>query len=212
MTDKPESEPVPSGEVVRVVDFLRLSLHRDEAEQVHTAQMAKVLARREKVLALYRSKTMHEVAAELSISSQTVFEDIKAILESTRRRILLASTELLVHMVSELTDLERDIREQWERSKRDGKKTVTKVKGKLSNRPGTTRNSQGQNQQQLQTTGTEKEDHTEVIERIGDPRLAALLLQIHQRKCKLLGLETDEKPEDKEPAVKVLSDEAWGAV
>jgi len=144
----------------------------DEGETLDNETLT-IADRRVRVAAAYCArKSMRTIATELKCSFGTVQGDLKAVFEGWKRMAVRSMAEQIADALMRLTERETDIEREWEKSK--GSRTETHSE---------------------QTGGDRPSSKAKVRKRegYGDPRLAALLIQCWDRRCKLLGL---LRPED----------------
>jgi len=132
-----------------------------------------IAERRTRVAAAYcRGLSMREVAKEVStteksISFSTVRDDLQAVFRGWQKVAIRSRGEQIARELMLLAHREADIEREWEKSKGE------RVEQYAERREGKT-----------PSTGTKLKK----IQGVGDPRLAALLLQCWDRRCRLLGL------------------------
>lgn len=180
--------PAPDGGPVLPPLSLFFPEVTDEEARLIDGETVKIMERRARVMALYRrGKSMAAIAGELRCSAGTVHHDIHTVLDGYRR---LAARETAAHVADALQRIaarEADIEAEWEKSKGETVETHTsKREGKL---------------------GGGSAASVKKKARYGDPRLAALLIQCWDRRCKLLGLlkPEDLKGRDALPPVKLVA-------
>lgn len=147
----------------------------EEATYIDGGTVA-IMERRSKVMARYRrGGTIRGIAEELKCSIGTVHHDIHTVLQGYRRIAQRTAAEHVADQLQRLAAREADIEGEWEKSKGEQVETMS-GKGKGS-----------------KDVPAADEVKTKKKQRYGDPRLAALLIGIWDRRCKLLGL---MRPED----------------
>lgn len=128
-----------------------------------------IMERRARVMSLYRSgRTMRDITTEVKVSLRTIHKDIHFVFDGYKRIAARNAAEHIADALQRLTSREIDIEQEWEKSKGEYVETVSG------------RRAQGQEASDMASVKKRQ--------RYGDPRLATLLLQCWDRRCKLLGL------------------------
>lgn len=139
-----------------------------------------LLERRTKVAAMYSAgRYQSEIAKKLKVSLSTVERDLRIIRQQWLDSSIRDFDEVRAEQLAKLDEAERSAWEQWERSCRLFKKTVTEDK------------------QATQFPGTNIRE--EKTPQCGDPRYLSVVLSVIERRCKLLGLDAPEKKEHSSP-------------
>ena len=144
----------------------------------------RIMQRRVRVIGLYRQRmTMMAIAEEVGCSYGTVHSDMHTVLEGYKR---IAAHNVQDHLADQLQRLaarEADIEAEWEKSKGDRVETFA---------------------EQRSSGNTAKLKKKQAY---GDPRLAHILLQCWDRRCRLLGLleAGDVRGRDGLPPVKLVA-------
>ena len=158
-------------------------------------ETATIMERRARVMAMYRrGRTMRAIKDELGCSLGTVHHDIHTVLEGYKRLARRNADEHLADALQRLSSREADIEAEWEKSKGEKVETYTgrRSKGKSSGKD----KSDG---------GDTDEARVRKTQRYGDPRLAALLMNCWDRRCRLLGLlKAEDMQAIKVPPTKVV--------
>lgn len=187
-----ETENAPSDDIgpvpdsVTALSFFFPELTEQEAKLLD-GETARIMERRTRVMALYRrGLSMEAIRKEVGCSVGTVHHDIHTVFEGYKRFAARSAQEHIADALQRLAAREADIEREWERSKGE---QIESTQGKRDGRVRTG-----------QATVKKKQ-------RYGDPRLAALLMQCWDRRCKLLGLlkPDDLKNRDGEPPVKYVA-------
>src|SRR5262245_10120261 len=167
-TDPP---PDPSAETIRPLSFFFPEVTEEEARYLD-GETATIMERRARIMAMYRRvRTVREVRDEVGCALGTVQRDIHIVLEGYKRLANRNADEHLADALQRLSAREADIEAEWEKSKWEKVETYTG------------RRSKGKN------SGTDTDEaRVRKTQRYGDPRLAALLMQCWDRRCRLLGL------------------------
>ena len=155
----------------------------------HTRQNKIKEARLEIVSQLYkRGYSIRAIRAEVmrrldlaTYSTQTVHRDVQALLKEWRESRLENIDDALQLELSRIDDAERELWEQWEKSKEDYIKKQRKRKGKPA------RDAQEDNGGDGIRTFSVEEQSQDII-RLGDPRYIAEIRQQQSERRKLLGL------------------------
>lgn len=162
-TDPPE----PGDAGLTPLSFFFPDLTPGEARLID-GETARIMERRTRVMAAYRrGRSMDSIRRDLGCSIGTVHHDLHTVFEGYRRLAARTAQEHIADALQRLAAREADIETEWEKSKGESVETYT---GKRDGRsPG-------------------NEARVRKKQRYGDPRLAALLIQCWDRRCKLLGL------------------------
>jgi hypothetical protein len=154
------------------------AMRRKAGEKRSPAQRAKDL---EQIAALrLKAWTYQQIADEVRVSLVTVKREMKAIETAWRESASEDIAAVKARELTKLDDLEREARMQWERSCRKGRKTVTEEE------PSAT----GKAKRRAMTVTRRR---VEEQEQTGDPRYLAIVLDIQQRRARLLGLDMPTK-------------------
>jgi hypothetical protein len=170
-------------EALRPLSFFFPEVTSEEARTLD-AETLRIMERRVRIMDLYRRrKPMKEIAAEVKCSLGTVHHDIHTVLAGYKRIAARTAQEHIADALQRLADREADIETEWEKSK------VERVELFEDER----------------ASGSTMKLKTK--QGYGDPRLAALLLQCWDRRCKLLGMLTaaDLGGKDGLPPVKLVA-------
>ena len=142
-----------------------------------------IAERRIRVIARYRRReSMRQISIAEKCSFGTVRNDIHVILENYKRIAARSAQEHIADQLQRLADREADIEAEWEKSK--GERIETHA-------------------EQRNGSSTAKLKKKQAY---GDPRLAMILLQCWDRRCKLLGLlQPGDFGKDGLPPVKMVA-------
>jgi hypothetical protein len=185
-----ETETAPDGgldpEKLKTLSPLSLLFPEVTAEeaQILDSETARIMERRVRVMDLYRAgKSMPRIRETIGCSLGTVHNDIHTVLEGYKRVAARSAQEHIADCLQRLNAREVDIHAEWEKSKGE------RIETHAENRNGSS------------TAKLKKK------QAYGDPRLAVLLLQCWDRRCKLLGVlsGTDLAGRDGMPPVKMVA-------
>lgn len=131
-----------------------------------------------KITDLYlRGKNQYMIASILGLNRNTVRYDLDAIKEAWQKSALMNFHEAKAIELAKLDKMEMELWDQWERSKKVCKKETE------------TREPTGKKHVQTLTEKT-----VQKTEQCGDPRYIVAMIQIGQRRARLLGLDVEEIP------------------
>ena len=163
------SDPPDTPSDLAALSFFFPEVTPEEARALD-GDTVKIMERRVRVMALIRAgRKVAGIAAELGCSVSTIQRDLSAVLDGYRRVAARSAEEHTAEALGRLAERETDIQTEWDRSKADETQRLTEKtegRGKDASAQAQVRNKP----------------------RYGDPRLAALLLAIWDRRCRLLGL------------------------
>lgn len=141
----------------------------DEESQTIDNETFVIQERRAKVAKLYaKGYSYRRMVEEVGCSKTTIGRDVLEVHKHWQRVAVRSMGEQIAMALMRLATLEQDYEEQWERSKGDYTETVSGQRG----------------------AGKSASQHATIRKRqkYGDPKLAKLLLECWDRRCKLLGL------------------------
>lgn len=117
-----------------------------------------------------KSYTLQQIVDETGLSKSTVQRVLRELLAEWQARAAAATDEIKAAELAKLDALEREAWEEWERSKKDWAKRSVKTGGPNG-----------------------KETKAESGGQCGDPRYLNVILGIHERRARLLGIEAPTK-------------------
>jgi len=184
-----ETDPVPEESGSPAITPLSVFFPEvtDEEAKHLDGETARIMERRARVMALYRARqSMEQIRQAVGCSIGTVHHDIHTVLEGYKRIALRSTAEHLADALQQLAAREAQIEAEWLKSCNETVETLT----------GRRDGSRPSNEAKVRKK-----------QRYGDPRLAAILVQIWERRCRLWGLfkAEDFRGKDAMPPVKFVA-------
>lgn len=124
-----------------------------------------------------KAYTLQQIVDETGLSKSTVQRVLRELLAEWQARAASATDEIKAAELAKLDALERDAWAEWERSKMEWSKRSVKTGGPNG-----------------------KETKVEKGEQCGDPRYLNVILGIHERRARLLGIEAPQKIAPTDPS------------